>query len=230
VIDKGRLPVADEKRILNFETGEGGLFRLPLIVAGKPLGATIDSGSQSSISFPESFKETLPLSGPPVEIGRGRTVAGEAIVYGSKLKGDITFGEYKLTEPEIRFFGRLTNPNLGYEFLRPYAMTIDQVNKRIRFEKGVENAKLADPAWTAYVGNYGARRVRIENGDLLLQRISGPQGEGPKMRIVAVNKDEFALEGTKDVRFKFVRSADGSVSELSVLTPQGQWESAKRNP
>ncbi len=227
-INEGSLPAADGKRILNYKTGEGGLFKLPLTVAGKPMGATIDSGSQSGISFPEGFKETLPLADPPREVGRGRTVAGESIIYGAKLKGSVTFGEFELSEPEVRFFGRLTNPNLGYEFLRPYAITIDQANKRIRFEKGNVERK-ADPALAVYAGTYGGRRITFENGELFLQRLSGPQGEGPKIRLVKVASDEFALEGVRDGRVKFGRANNGTVDQMSVLTPQGEWEATKKS-
>jgi hypothetical protein len=69
--------------------------------------------------------------------------------------------------------------------------------------------------------------LSVEQGNLYLQRISGPQGEGPKIKPVQIKPDEFALDGTTEVRIKFVRSQNGEVGAVQVLTPKGEWETLK---
>ena len=232
MIQKGGL--SSGPNVIDYQPGIAGLFKVPMTVAGKEMTATIDSGSMSGISFPESFKEMLPLADKPVEVGRGRTVAGEAIVYGAKLNGSIRICGTTLVDPNIRFFGRLTDANIGYEFLRSYALTIDQANKRIRFTPASDSvAAISFPAkpggdLKSYAGTYGIRNITVENGHLVLQRMSGPQGAGPKIPLDEVSQGEYALPGTKEVRVKFVREASGVVKALMVLNPQGQWETADR--
>jgi len=229
-VQKGSL--TNGAHVLDYEPGIAGLFKVPMIVAGKEMTATIDSGSMSGISFPESFKDTLPLVDKPVEVGRGRTVAGEAIIYGARLRGDIRLCGTTLSDPDIRFFARLTDANIGYEFLRSFALTIDQANRRLRFVPGTSASSAKDPVpstdLSAYAGTYGVRNIAVENGHLVLQRMSGPQGVGPRIPLDEVSQGEFALPGTKDVRVKFVRDASGAVKSLMVLNPQGEWETADR--
>ncbi len=227
-IENGSLPTADGKRVLDYKLGPSSLIALPLSVGGKSMIAMIDSGSQGVMSFPESFKETLPLGGPVVEVGRGRTVGGEAIVYGAPLKGEVAFGEFVVANPNVTFFDRLRDPIVGYGFLSPYAMTIDQANRRVKFEKVAAVTKAAvatDPKLVEYAGTYGVRSIAAEGSDLFLQRIGGP-----RIKLIFVRKDEYGLDvaGLEGVRVKFVRSADGKVEQISVLNPQGQWESVKK--
>ena len=227
-IGKGSLPAADGKRILAYKLGPSSLIALPLSVGGKSMTAMIDSGSQGVMSFPDSFKETIPLGGPVVEVGRGRTVGGEAIVYGAPLKGDVAFGEFSVANPNVTFFERLRDPIVGFGFLSPYAMTIDQANRRVKFEKVAAEAKApvaTDPKLEEYAGTYGVRSVAAEGSDLFLQRTGGP-----RIRLIQVRPDEFALDvaGLEGVRVKFIRSAAGAVEQISVLNPQGVWESVKK--
>ena len=236
VIEKGSLPAADEKKIISFKFTEGGIFGLQLKVGGVDMVAHIDSGSGSSISFPESMKDKLSLASPVVEVGRGRTVAGEAIVYGAKFSGEIALGEYKVKDPDVRFFGRLRTVNLGYSFLRPFAITIDQQNLRMRFEKGVETTGTdtrpdlkAVGQFAEFAGLYGERRITTEGDGVYLQRVTGPQGAGPKLKLTQITPGEFALEGETVVRFKFVRDDAGKVASIKVLNRDGAWETAARS-
>ena len=79
-----------------------------------------------------------------------------------------------------------------------------------------------------YAGLFGERRITAENGDLYLQRLTGPQGEGPKIKLVEISKDAFAMTGTTQVRLKFVRDPHGEISQIEVLNQSGEWETVKR--
>ena len=122
-------------------------------------------------------------------------------------------------------------------FLNQFAVTVDQQNKRLKFEKTTPPAQTGKSSSKAppenenldeYAGTYGERRLSVEQGSLYLQRLSGPQSAGPKIKLKEISKDAFALDGTSEVRIKFVRGQTGNISELQVLTPAGSWESAKK--
>jgi predicted aspartyl protease len=134
-IAKGSLPKANGSNIFDICPHEAGLICISVNVAGTEYEATLDTGSQSSISFPNSFMNKLPLEDTPVVIGRGRTVGGEFSVYGAKLKGKISIGKYEYENMSVRFFDRLKQMNLGYELLSSYALTIDQKHSRLKIEK-----------------------------------------------------------------------------------------------
>lgn len=238
VIGKGALAKEDGPDIIEFQLGEAGLFSVPLKVAGQDVWATLDTGSPSYLGFPTDYQTKLPLVDKPVEVGRGRTVGGEAIIYGAKLKGSIKLGRNTFDDPQITFFDRLRHPNLGYGFIHNFAITIDQVSRRMRWAMSAAPveagpnlpATAATPAgeFASYAGMYGVRRMTAQGGKLFVQRLSGPQGEGPKLELAQVKTDEFALAGKTDVRFVFTRDAGGKVIGLKVLNPAGEWETASR--
>lgn len=74
-----------------------------------------------------------------------------------------------------------------------------------------------------YPGKYGERTISVEGGVLFLQR----QG-GPKLKMAAVAKDEFALEIVPEARIKFLRGASGKVMAINILNRAGEWERAAR--
>lgn len=230
-IDRGSLKKGGN--VIEFQSGMGGSFSLPLTVGGEQHPASLDSGSPGGITFPAEFMKKLTLDGEPKEVGRARTVGGEAVVYGGKLKGTVTFAGHEFVQPDVAFFERLRHANIGSRILSTFAITIDQQNMLMRFAKAEGPAKTAAVSpgkdkGGGFAGLYGVRRVTEENGDLYLQRLSGPQGGGPKIKLSETSKDTYSIEGVPGPRVKFVRSAEGKVIELQVLNPAGEWETSKR--
>jgi hypothetical protein len=72
-------------------------------------------------------------------------------------------------------------------------------------------------------GSFGERTVTLEDGALFLQR----QG-GPKLKMMPVAKDEFALERIPEARIKFARGEKGVVIEIHVLNRTGEWEKSAK--
>lgn len=235
-VTKDELPKANGMDILNFQYSEADLFGVPLNIAGNDYLATLDTGSAGGLSFPNSFMDKLPLDSKPVEVGRARSVAGESIIYGAKISGNVKIGNYQFENPQIAFFDRLTHINIGFDFLRQFAITVDQKNRRLKFEKTAATVNSENTNQTVskaesldeYAGQYGERKVTVENGVVYLQRVTGPQGAGPKIQLSQVTRDEFALPGTNIVRVKFIRNQMKEISEIQVLTPQGNWESSRK--
>jgi hypothetical protein len=226
-----RLPASNGREILDYRPSETDLFGLQVRVAGTEYWMTVDSGSPGSFSFPDAFRATLPLVAPARELGRGRTVGGEAIVYGAELDGAVELGAIRLERPQVRFFGRLTHGNLGSGFLARYAVSIDQRTRRMRFVPGAPAPTLSAAGPLArYVGSYGERKISLENGRLFLQRVTGPQGEGPRIELTEVTAHHFALAGQTEPRLEFVVTPEGAVIALRIQTREGGWENAPRDP
>ncbi|MBI3450927.1 MAG: aspartyl protease family protein [Acidobacteria bacterium] len=141
-VAKGNLPPADGARIFEFEA-DAPLPEVRLNVAGFEIPAHVDSGSSGGISLPTSYAAKLPLEAPPVEIRRARTVDKEFVILGATLKGDLALGSFKLRNPELSF-SELPMGNIGYDFLKRFAVTLDVSQHRLKFEEGA--AVAAEPA------------------------------------------------------------------------------------
>jgi hypothetical protein len=67
----------------------------------------------------------------PVEIRPSRTVDAEFKTTQARLKGTVRLGRYTLENPEVWFIEKSPVGNIGYEFLKNYALTLDAKNRRI---------------------------------------------------------------------------------------------------
>ena len=235
VIANGQLPAANGTDVIDYQPTEAGLFGIPIRVGTSDMLATLDTGSQARLSFPSDYVDKLSLAAKPVEVGRGRTVGGEAIIYGATLKDTVRFATYSFDNMNITFFDRLRHPNIGYAFVSQFAITIDQQNRRMRFEKPIAAAAaVGEPnpqkegKFAEYAGPYGERRLTADGNDLYLQRLTGPMGEGPRVKLFEISKDAFGITGMSDVHVKFVRDPSGHITEVQVLTQAGGWETSKR--
>lgn len=79
--------------------------------------------------------------------------------------------------------------------------------------------KLAD-----FAGQYGPRKIWVENGSLWYQR-----DQNPKARLVPLEADLFQHAASQYFRVKFVRDANGKVVELIGVYAQGRTDSNKRD-
>jgi hypothetical protein len=80
---------------------------------------------------------------------------------------------------------------------------------------------------TSYVGSYGNRRIRLDDGHLTLQR-TDVEG-APELRLLPTGNDRFVLEAMPRVRIEFVRGDDHEVRSIRVLDTAGQWEESERS-
>ncbi len=242
IMSKGELPAANGEDILDYTSREAiGIISIPVTIAGAATDATMDSGSSGEFSFPSGYMEKLPLASKPVEVGRGRMAGGEVVIYGAKMNGAIKIGRYTFENPTVRFNGRLRHINIGSGLLSRFVITIDRKNHRIRFKDSNKIAPSVEPSvkpaagesseFSEYSGVYGGgvRQISVEGDSLYIQRLAGPQGKGSKIKLAKTAKDQFAMAGETMARIKFVRGADGKVSELHVLNPAGVWEVSKKD-
>jgi Aspartyl protease len=132
-IEKGELPPADNREVLDF-TERRGIPSVKLQVGDLEVSADVDSGnSRGELVLPGSYIGKVPLEKEPVVVGRGRTASNEFEIKQAPLKGAVRIGSQTVERPLVDFVEIFPVANIGHAFLRRFAVTIDQKNHRIRF-------------------------------------------------------------------------------------------------
>jgi hypothetical protein len=136
---RGALPAANGADVLNLEIEN----RVPVIevAVGKlRMKAHVDSGNfVAGFILPEEIVEQLTLLTQPVTVGHARSVTNQIEIKQAQLKDTIHIGSFQYPEATITF-PALSETNVGFKILREFAITFDQKNKRMKFERGSTNA------------------------------------------------------------------------------------------
>ena len=143
VIRRGQLPAPDGACVFAYDA-KRPLPEIRLSVAGQDVTVHLDSGSGGGIALPLKLAGGLPLASKPVEVGRGKRVDQEVVILRANLNGQVKLGQYVLENPDLYFLDIAHAPgNVGYEFLRRFAVTLDASNHRIQLEQSPESGKEA---------------------------------------------------------------------------------------
>ena len=134
-IARGSLPEPDGKAVLAMAKDEP-IPVVELSIAGKRVLTDIDAGSPALLTLPMAVVKELPLAGEPEVVGRGRTISGPFDILAAEVKGDVTIGPRTLHNPRVDIVERFPRANLGYRFLRDFAVTFDAKNGRVRLDGG----------------------------------------------------------------------------------------------
>jgi hypothetical protein len=172
--------------------------------------AKLDSGNNNALNLPPSFIDTVPLKRPATIVGRATSITGTRDVMGSQIRGTVKIGSVTLVDPEVVFDGR--TPNVGLPVIRQLRFMLDP-----EAELGwlVDAVELQPEQRASYVGQYGIRRISVEEGQLVYQR------EGGAKRIMTpLGFDMFDLNGVRD-QVEFERM-DGQVTKLVLVTSNNQ--------
>jgi hypothetical protein len=135
---RGALPKANGADILPFEIEN----RIPVIevTVGKlRMKAHVDSGNfVAGFILPEEVVEQLTLLSQPVTVGHARSVTNRIEIKQAQLKDTIRIGSFQYPEATIAFPAP-SDTNVGFKILREFAITFDQKNKRVKFERATVN-------------------------------------------------------------------------------------------
>ena len=135
-IEKGQLPAADGKEILDFEAPRG-IPTVELHVGDTRLKAHIDSGNAvGAFIVPASLADTLTFVSPPVTIGKARTVSSEIEIKRGQMKGSVRLGRFEFPDASITYPS--VSPevgNIGSQALADFALTFDQQNHRVKLAR-----------------------------------------------------------------------------------------------
>lgn len=133
-LKRGTLPSADGAEVLNFETIDGNQY-VEIGIGRLKTKAMIDSGNLRGVDCPASLVSKLPLASYPKLIGKGSSVSGEFELKEVRLQDALSIGRYLFPEPTITFTDAYSEVNIGSAMLREFAITFDQKNHRVRFNR-----------------------------------------------------------------------------------------------
>jgi hypothetical protein len=136
---RGALPAANGADILNLEI-ENRVPVIELAVGKLRMKAHVDSGNfVAGFILPEEIVEQLTLLSEPVTVGHARSVTNQIEIKQAQLKETIRIGSFDYPQATIAF-PALSETNVGFKILRDFAITFDQKNKRMKFERAAANA------------------------------------------------------------------------------------------
>lgn len=135
---RGALPAANGADILNFEI-ENRIPIIELAVGKIRVPAHIDSGNfVAGFILPEEIVEQLQLLSQPVAAGGARSVSNRIELKQVQLRDTIRIGGFEFPQPSVTFPAP-ADTNIGFKVLRDFALTFDQRNRRVRFERPAKN-------------------------------------------------------------------------------------------
>lgn len=211
-----------------------------------PIKVVVDTGGSHALSLDVGSKPEIKLPEGAAKVVLGRGAGGEITGSTGQVKKFQLGGQTVENVPTIfpdsnsgitGIGGR--QGSLGAGVLRRFKVIYDYSRKQMIVEPNkffrdpfrlptppAETAtkNVSPTALGEYAGRYGDRAVSVKDGALYIQR---PGGQKLKMVAVAA-KDEFTLEQIPAARIKFVRDASGKVTEIQVLTLQGNLEKSKK--
>jgi predicted aspartyl protease len=142
IVEAGELLEPDGVTVLA-ASFDDGIPSLTIDVAGNKMRAHLDSGSTGFIGLPRDAADKLPLETPPYEVGRGRTASGDYVVSEARLRGSVRPGALEIERPKLHFMN-LPSANLGSDFLRSLAVTVDRKNARVRLVSSGKPLELSE--------------------------------------------------------------------------------------
>lgn len=221
--EKGDLPKANNKDILDYEEVGGGIPQIKIKVGSFSLNALIDSRSMSGeFKIPQEIVGKLSFITTPKLIGKGRTVSNTIEINEVKIKEDISIGALIFNEPTITYPSLNENVLIGSRLLQKFTITIDSKNKRIQLIKGIEPKK--NEQLLEYAGKYGDRTLTVDGDFLYIQRPNGRI-----LKLLPKGKDEFTLEVVPDAVLVFERGADNKIKSIKVRKGNNPWEIADKS-
>jgi predicted aspartyl protease len=135
-VERGTLPPPDGLDVLPLQIAAGGRALVPLRLGGREVWANIDTGFSGGLVIPDWAVASFP--------GAERSVAaGEKFrfVHGAssrsrvaRLTDDLRLGRHVIRRPVVSV-GVGDEPTIGSAYLRHFAVTLDQKNRRVRFSR-----------------------------------------------------------------------------------------------
>ena len=130
---RGSLPAANGRDIVDFTLDRGVLITVPMTIGDRLLPVHLDTGSTvRPLSMPAEVVATLPTTGTARSVGRARTVSQEIELQEIDLTAPVRVGATTLPINAVGFPSPAPPGNIGSRALGSMAVTIDYPNRRIR--------------------------------------------------------------------------------------------------
>ena len=170
----------------------------------------MDTGKTGALSFPESMMDSLPLVGPPTEVGTATTMFKTVPVYGATIDAEITVGTKIIVRPEVIFHGHI--PKIGMPFLEGQRIWLEPHNQRSWV---ASERPIGGEAAEMFVGQFGERQIRHGDSGLIYQRRSSEPHN-----LSYLGGDHFLFDDGTDLIFR--RNDLGTITGFTLLDEAGR--------
>lgn len=141
ILRRGAL-AADAPHVIGYDDARG-VASVPLRLGAHELHAHVDSGNMGGLMLPSSWLRRLNLIGQPMERGRAATTNNEVPVVVAEFEDALQIAGHRFQRSTADFAELFQTANLGYDALRPFALTFDPKNRRLQFAHGGGDLVLA---------------------------------------------------------------------------------------
>lgn len=133
VLHKGQLD-PDAPHVVPYYAPNGAPD-IELVLGGEALRLGIDTGCRSALRLRREDERLLDLIAEPKVVGKSRTVHAAYTIWGARLKGDLSLADHSIGSFEVIFSDAGAHRLIGYEAFKPFAMTFDQRQQLVSFER-----------------------------------------------------------------------------------------------
>ncbi|TAH36873.1 MAG: PDZ domain-containing protein [Planctomycetota bacterium] len=183
---------AGAEHVLAYDDARG-IATVPIRLGEHELRAHVDSGNMGGFMLPSEWMGKLRLAGPPVIRGSARTTNNEFQIRSAALEDALQFAGHSFQPAAADFAELFRVANLGYEVLKPFALTFDPKNRLLRVQRAGEGPlelRVPPPRFglmlapgedsvrvDSVVAGSRAEKTGLKAGDVLLQVNGRDAGE-----------------------------------------------------
>jgi hypothetical protein len=136
IIEHGDLPPANGRDILPLKRDADGALLMPVRIGNDQAWLTLDTGHTGNGLLLSRYRLLgMRWASTPVDADRVRGFIGEGISKIGRMDGDAIVGQYTFARPIIAVSSDDDHEFLGADFLRHFAITIDQRNNRLQLQR-----------------------------------------------------------------------------------------------
>ena len=134
VIEQGAALPAQGKGIVPLLGG--GLFAdIEFELDGQTHRTHIDTGSRGGVTIARDLFDACEFSSKPTVFGQGRVVTSSFNILQGEMKGTLSIAGNTVRNPTVQTTDIMDHCNIGVDFLSHIALTFDQRNLRMRFDR-----------------------------------------------------------------------------------------------
>jgi predicted aspartyl protease len=118
---------------------DNNAIEISVDVSNQNISLLVDTGHRGTITLPKSYSEKLPLSETLQPFGKMATVTNTYTREKSKINGLVILAGNNILNPPVVFADEHSPNLLGFGILEHFRISIDQLNKLIRFSRESTN-------------------------------------------------------------------------------------------
>jgi hypothetical protein len=148
ILERGELGEANGDDVLDYSASRSDdpddpamIPAVPMLIDGEEFTVQLHTGTMGELQLHTDLIDVLSLKGKPGRVGRVRSGDQEADILATALNASLVIGGGEVIHPSIFFSDLFITPGAGAEVFSYFAVTFDQANERIRFNKpeGIED-------------------------------------------------------------------------------------------